>query len=70
MDPRSVGLAQTTNGIWLRAPDLAPNRSRPAATKKTPRLRSHPRSGSGTYSGIIPGLEPAATSQHVRDATS
>ena len=70
MDPRSVGLAQTTNGIWLRAPDLAPNRSLPAATKKTPRLRSHPRSGSRTYSGIIPGLEPAATSQHVRDATS
>jgi hypothetical protein len=29
-----VGLVQTTNGIWLWAPDLAPNSSRPAATKK------------------------------------
>jgi hypothetical protein len=34
VDPPSLGLVHTTNGIWLRALDLAADSSRPAARKK------------------------------------
>jgi hypothetical protein len=42
MDPRSVGLAQTTNGIWLRAPDLAPNPAGQRRRKKLPDCAATP----------------------------
>jgi hypothetical protein len=71
VDPRSLGLVQTTNGVWLRALDPVPTDSRPAATNKTPRLRGQPGSGNRICGSFIPGLEPAPEpSQHVGDGTS
>ena len=32
--PRSLGLVQTKNGIWLRALDLVPNSAQKAAAKR------------------------------------
>ncbi|MBV8992869.1 MAG: hypothetical protein JO287_04005 [Pseudonocardiales bacterium] len=32
VDPHSLGLVQTTTGVWLRAVELVARRSRPATT--------------------------------------
>ena len=41
--PRSLGLVQTKNGIWLRALDLVPNSGQKAAAKRFRPVAKAPR---------------------------